>query len=111
MLTLTTPTGERHYATVTGLNAETVTLEVAQRPVVLALNDVELFWDGAFVALWRMPDLTATDLKPGDDLKRRVADFQRANGLPSDGVLGEETLLRLAATSSVSRPSLSRSTP
>ena len=111
MLMLATPTGERHYATVTGLNAETVTLEVAQRPVVLALNDVERFWDGAFVALWRMPDLAATDLKPGDDFKRRVADFQRANGLQSDGVLGEETLLRLAATSTVSRPSLSKSTP
>ena len=95
----------------TGLGAETVTLDVARRPVVLALNDVERFWDGAFVALWRVPDLAATDLKPGDDLKRRVVAFQRANGLLADGVLGEETLLRLAATIPGPRPSLSRSTP
>src|SRR5207237_1250162 len=59
MLTLTTPTGERHYATVTGLDADTVTLELGPRATTQALNDVERFWDGAFVALWRTPDLAA----------------------------------------------------
>jgi len=111
MLTLMTPTGERHYATVTALGADTVTLDLAPRPVTLLLNDVERFWDGAFVALWRTPDLAATLLKPGDDLRQRVVAFQRANGLRPDGVVGEETLLRLAATTSGSRPSLSRATP
>jgi general secretion pathway protein A len=111
MLTLAAPTGERHYATVRGLGAETVTLDVARRPVVLALNEVERFWDGAFVALWRVPDLAATELKPGDDHRRRVVAFQRANGLQTDGVLGDETLLRLAVTTPGSRPSLSRSSP
>src|SRR5207245_7023078 len=48
MLTLMTPTGERHYATVTALGADTVTLDLAPRPVTLLLNDVERFWDGAF---------------------------------------------------------------
>ena len=111
MLTLMTPTGERHYATVTALGADTVTLDLAPRPVTLLLNDVERFWDGAFVALWRTPDLAATLLKPGDDLRQRVVAFQRANGLRPDGVVGEETLLRLAATTPGSRPSLSRATP
>jgi len=111
MLTLMTPTGERHYATVTALGADTVTLDLAPRPVTLLLNDVERFWDGAFVALWRTPDLAATLLKPGDDLRQRVVAFQRANGLRADGVVGEETLLRLAATTPGSRPSLSRATP
>jgi general secretion pathway protein A len=111
ILTLTTPNGDRRYATATALTADTVTVEVARRAITLALSDVEGFWDGAFVALWRTPDLAATDLKPGDDLKRRVLAFQRANGLLADGVLGEETLLRLAATTPGPRPSLSRSTP
>jgi general secretion pathway protein A len=111
MLTLMTPTGERHYATVTALGADTVTLDLAPRPVTLPLNDVERFWDGAFVALWRTPDLAATPLKPGDDLRQRVVAFQRANGLRADGVVGEETLLRLAATTPGPRPSLSRAAP
>lgn len=111
ILTLTTPTGDRHYVTATALAADTVTVDLARRAVTLALNDIDRFWDGAFVALWRTPDLAATDLKPGDDLKRRVVAFQRANGLLADGVLGEETLLRLAATTPGPRPSLSRSTP
>jgi general secretion pathway protein A len=111
MLTLTTPSGDRHYATVIGLDADTVTLELGARAATLALNDVERFWDGAFVALWRTPDLTATPLKPGGDFRQRVVAFQRANGLEADGVLGEETLLRLAATTPGSRPSLSKATP
>jgi len=111
MLTLTTPTGDRHYVTATALADDAVTVEVARKPIMLALTDVDRFWDGAFVALWRSPDLAATDLKPGDDLRRRVVAFQRANGLLADGVLGEETLLRLAATIPGPRPSLSRSTP
>jgi general secretion pathway protein A len=111
MLTLTTPTGDRHYATATALADDTVTVEVVRHPITLALNDVDRFWDGAFVALWRSPDLGATDLKPGDDLKRRVVAFQRAHGLLADGVLGEDTLLQLAARMPGPRPSLSRSTP
>jgi hypothetical protein len=111
MLTLTTPTGDRHYATVTGLDGDTVTLQLGPRAATLALNDVERFWDGAFVALWRTPDLAATPLKPGDDFRQRVVAFQRANGLQADGVLGEETLLRLAATTPGSRPSLSKAVP
>ena len=107
-LILTTPAGDRHYATVVALGADTVTLDLPEQPVIVSLADVERFWDGAFVALWRAPDLTATELKPGDDLKRRVVAFQRANGLQADGVLGEETLLRLAMTTQGPRPSLSK---
>jgi general secretion pathway protein A len=111
MLTFTTPTGDRHYSTVTALADDTVTLELGPRAATLAQNDVERFWNGSFVALWRTPDLAATPLKPGDDFRQRVMAFQRANGLHADGILGEETLLRLAATTAGQRPSLSKVTP
>jgi len=111
MLTLMTPTSERHYAIVTALGADTVTLDLPSGPATLALHDVERFWDGAFVALGRMPEVAATPLKPRDDLRERVRQFQRANGLRADGVLGEETLLRLAATTHGLSLSLSRTTP
>jgi general secretion pathway protein A len=94
-LTLTTAAGDRHYATVTALGPGSVTLDVG-RPVTLSTAEVERVWDGAFVALWKAPDLAATELRPGDDQPERVRAFQRAHGLTPDGVPGEETLLRLA---------------
>jgi general secretion pathway protein A len=111
ILTLMTSTGERHYVTVTALGVDTVTLNLSSRVMTLPLHDVERFWDGAFVALWRTPNLSATALKPGDGLRQRVLAFQRANGLRADGVLGEETLLRLAATTPGPSPSLSKVRP
>jgi general secretion pathway protein A len=108
MLTLMTPSGERHYVTVTALDSGTITLDLASGPVSLPVSEVEPLWDGAFVVLWRTPDLAATELRPGDDLKERVVAFQRAHGLRADGVLGEETLLRLATMTPGPRPSLSK---
>ena len=117
-LTLTTPAGDKRYATVTGLGADTVSLDVAGQRTKLALADVERFWDGAFVLLWKASG--ASDdaawlrqrLPEGNDLRSRVLAFQRANGLTPDGVVGEETLVRLAATAPGARvPSLARATP
>lgn len=111
-LTLATPAGDKHYVTVTALGADTVTLDLAGRPVTLPTGEVERFWDGAFLAFWKAPDLAATELRPGDDQKRRIAAFQRANGLTPDGALGEETLLRLATTARAANvPSLAKAAP
>jgi hypothetical protein len=107
MLTIMAPTGERHYAIVAALSADTVTLDLPSRPTTLPLHEVERFWDGAFMALWRMPEVAATLLKPGHDLRERVREFPRTNGLRADGVLGEETLSRLAAMTADRGPSLS----
>jgi general secretion pathway protein A len=111
MLTLISATGEHRYAIVTALGADTVTLDRPSGPTTLALHDVEPFWDGAFVALGRMLEVADPPLKPDDDLRERVREFQRANGLRTDGVLGEETLLRLAATTHGLSLSLSKTTP
>jgi general secretion pathway protein A len=139
MLTLTAPGGERHYATMTALQADTATLDVAGQSVTFRLTEIERFWDGAFLALWKAPGLATADLRPGmasrdvlwlrqqlpdggsaaertmvfdDDLKQRVVAFQRANGLTPDGVVGDETLLRIAAMATDSRmPSLSKARP
>ena len=139
VLTLTTPAGERHYATMTALQTDTATLDVAGESVTLSLAEIERFWDGAFLALWKAPGLATADLRPGmasrdvlwlrqqlpdggstaertmvfdDDLKRRVVAFQRANGLTPDGIVGDETLLRIAAMATDARmPSLSKARP
>lgn len=111
-LTLTTAAGDRHYVTATALGADSVTLDIAGRAITLPLGEVERVWDGAFVALWKTPDVAASELRPGADQKARVRAFQRANGLTPDGVLGEETLLRLATTTRAANvPSLVKAAP
>lgn len=139
MLTLSSTAGERHYATMTSLNEDTATLDIAGEKVIFPLAEIERFWDGAFVALWRAPGLTMTDIQPGmagrdvlwlreqltsgngaadrtavydDDLRRRVVAFQRANGLTPDGIVGDETLVRIATMATDARmPSLSKARP
>jgi general secretion pathway protein A len=139
MLTLVSPDGEPHYATMTALQSDTATLDVAGETVTIPLTEIERIWDGAFVALWRTPGLATTDLRPGmssrdvawlrqqlaeggatperltvydDELKQRVVAFQRANGLTPDGIVGDETLVRIAAMATDARmPSLSKARP
>jgi general secretion pathway protein A len=126
ILTLTGVGGDARPAVLTMLGDDTGTLEVAGRTLTLPLREIERVWDGAFVALWRPPNLTAAALAPGardrgvpwlrqrlaaadgqpttaqasdlydDDLKRRVMAFQRSQQLAPDGIVGEETLLRLS---------------
>ena len=126
ILTLNGASGDMRPAVLTALGDDSATLEMAGRTLTLPLREVERVWDGAFVALWRPPSLAAAALAPGtrdrgvpwlrerlavadgqtpparssdlydDDLKRRVMAFQRSQQLAPDGIVGEETLLRLS---------------
>ena len=128
ILTLNGANGDVRPAVLTTLGDDTATLEMAGRTLTLPLREVERVWDGAFVALWRPPSLAAAALAPGtrdrgvpwlrerlavadgqptparssdlydDDLKRRVMAFQRSQQLAPDGIVGEETLLRLSTS-------------
>jgi general secretion pathway protein A len=139
VLTLSSTTGERHYATMIELQDDTATLDVAGEKMTFPLAEIERQWDGAFLAVWRAPGITMTDLRPGmagrdvvwlrqqltsgngpaerttvydDDLRQRVVAFQRANGLTPDGIVGDETLLRIAAMGTDARaPSLTKARP
>jgi general secretion pathway protein A len=133
--------GTKHHAVVTAVGGEQVTLEFGSRRRVLSLDDVERFWDGAFTVLWKRPPVGAIGIEPGtrasgivwlrrrlaaiegttpperpsdlydDALHRRVVAFQRARSLHPDGILGEETLLRLATEGDPQAPSLTRARP
>lgn len=136
VLELVTPVGVKHYATVTAIGAETATLEFGQRQFTFPLGEIDRFWDGAFVVLWRPPVLITLPLTPGargkdvawlrqrlgdvdggpvsantvelydEELRRRVVTFQRDQSLVADGIVGEETLARLVALRDPSIPSL-----
>src|SRR5262249_27609960 len=126
ILSLTGAGGATRPAVLTGLGDDTATLEVAGQTLTVPLREGERAWDGAFLALWRPPTVTATALAPGtldrgepwlrerlavadgeptsprasdlydEELKRRVMAFQRSQQLAPDGIVGEETLLRLS---------------
>ena len=124
---LTVPPGVKHYAAVTALGPDTATLEFADRKITLPLTEIDQFWDGSFVVLWRPPTpglvsigpasrgkdvewlrgrLEALDGQPiasrkgdvfDDMLRERVVAFQRSRSLIPDGIAGEETLTHLSA--------------
>ena len=54
-LELAGPGGERRYAVLTALTPSEATLRFGDRVVTALLAEVEPFWDGAFVVLWRPP--------------------------------------------------------
>jgi general secretion pathway protein A len=125
---LATPPGVKHYATVTALGGDTATLEFGEEKVTLPLSEIDQFWDGSFVVLWRPPApgvvsigpasrrkdvewlrarLAAVDGQPipagrndvyDDALRERVVAFQRSRSLVPDGIAGEETLTHLSVT-------------
>lgn len=123
-LELAGPEGERRYGVLTALTPSAATLRFGDRVVTAELTEVEPFWDGSFVVLWRPPPGAlplrrgasgpATDWlrqrmvwgggavpaaergRPYDQgLVERVVAFQRARSLEPDGVVGGETAILL----------------
>jgi general secretion pathway protein A len=127
ILELATPDGKKHHVVLTGLDGETATLQIGELRVTLPTVEIERFWDGPFVMVWKSPVDGPLPLQPGmrgrdviwlrrqlgavdgraapasagepydEELKRRVAAFQQIESLTPDGIAGEETLVRLAA--------------
>jgi len=128
ILELATPDGRKHHVVLASLDGDRATLEIGARRVTLPASEVERFWDGPFVMIWKSPVTGPVPLQPGmlgrdvawlrqrlgaldgqpitakanqtydDELKRRVAVFQQGEALVPDGIAGEETLVRLVAT-------------
>src|SRR5262245_14376068 len=128
ILDLTTPDGRKHHVVLASLDGERATIEIGSRRVTLPSIDLERFWDGLFVMIWRSPVTGRLPLQPGmtgrdvawlrqrlgaadgqpvtarasqvydEELRQKVAVFQQAEALVPDGIAGEETLVRLVAT-------------
>jgi general secretion pathway protein A len=141
VLELATPDGAKHYVVVSGLAGDRATLQIGERRVTLPTAEIERFWDGPFVMVWKAPLTGPLPLQPGmrspdvvwlreklaaldgtssaaggtlydDELKKRVATFQQSESLTPDGIAGEETLVRLtAAAPGGSIPSLTGARP
>jgi general secretion pathway protein A len=127
IIELSTPTGDRRYATVVALDEQNATLDFGGRRHTFPVSEIDLYWDGPFILLWKAPVLSSVPIRPGtrgkdvewvreqfaeldgvpgggrnryvfdDDLRARVIAFQRSRSLMADGIVGEETLTHLSA--------------
>jgi general secretion pathway protein A len=115
------------HALLQGVGTSHVRLDLGGERYELARASLSNFWNGEFVALWRLPaDVPATSVKRGDagpgvawvksrlaaldggnaesgpaffdaDLEERVRKLQTAYGIRADGIVGPETLFALSA--------------
>ena len=125
IIELAGPTGDRRYATVIAVEDQTATLDFGGQRHTFPLSEVDLYWDGPFILLWRDPALSSRPIVLGargkdvewvrqrlteldgvtflgrdravfdDDLHNHVIRFQRSRSLIADGIVGEETLTHL----------------
>jgi len=127
ILELSAPNGERRHATVVALGDDTATFDFGGRRYTVALAEVDRYWAGPFIVLWKPASVSAASIAPGargkdvewvrqrlsemdgtpvggrqrdvfdEDLRSRVVAFQRARSLVADGIVGEETLVHLSS--------------
>ena len=125
ILELTGPAGDRHRAALVALTEDSATLAIGQREYVFSLAEIDRFWDGAFILIWKAPPIRSRLISQGvrgpevewlrrqldaldgrktagsvsdlydADLERRVIAFQRSRALVPDGRVGGETLAHL----------------
>jgi general secretion pathway protein A len=126
LLRMTTTDGARLYVPLVALAPADATLEIDGQRLTFPLREIEGFWDGPFLVVWKFPIPDRRVLAPGargadvawvrsrlasvegsdpgadssdffdEKLRERVRSFQRAHTLAADGVVGEETLLHLS---------------
>jgi general secretion pathway protein A len=65
VLDLATPDGKKHHVVLTGLDGERATLRIHGLRVTLPTAEIERFWDGAFLAVWKSPVTGPLPLQPG----------------------------------------------
>ena len=123
ILELRLPNGERRRAVLAGLGGETATLVIQGRQMDFSIAEIAMLWDGSFMFIWK-PPVIVRNLSTGakgesvrwlqrafnrldgmpesavsgvfnEDLKQRVLDFQIKSSLIPDGIVGNETLVRL----------------
>jgi general secretion pathway protein A len=118
--------GEYH-ATLISLQGEDAVLTFGSEKRTVDLKELSKAWSGEYLLLWRAPREYKKELKPGeggplvtwvdrqlslaqgrsvearqgllygDEMVKRVKEFQRAAGLKPDGIIGPWTIMRLSA--------------
>lgn len=125
ILTLRDSRGHSHYAAVTAIEEDRVSLFLGNETITSPPAALDRFWHGEYMLLWRPPPLRARRISVGssgadviwlrhalaqaqgtgfadadnpvfdDALRRRVLGFQRQHALKEDGIVGVQTLIAI----------------
>ncbi len=119
------PNGDKRHGTLVGLQGNTATLTIDGQDYVFPVQEVDRWWDGSLILIWKPPfdtlilpmgmqgeeiiwvrrTLDACEGKPvqaspsdlfDESLRQRILVFQKTQRLVEDGRIGPETLVRLA---------------
>ncbi|NRF72109.1 AAA family ATPase [Aquincola sp. S2] len=117
LITLVDPGNRARPALLVGLRDRHALLRLGDHTHAVAIDALAARWRGDFATLMRrpadnegMPDWIAAQLGAGEAdaaaLRARIAAFQRAQGLPADGVAGPLTLMQLNRAAGIDEPRL-----
>jgi general secretion pathway protein A len=135
ILTLRDEAGKIFYAIVTGINNSSATVHNGSTTQTVSLNLLGKYFQGEFMTLWQAPQNFRPSLHPGERgadvdwlatqltklnglkgpeanlaydpaLAKLVRNFQAAQGLKVDGIVGPKTYMLLNRTAGVQEPAL-----
>ncbi len=117
--------GDDHYAVIRSIERDQLVIQLDQQYWNISFGELEQHWKGQFTLLWVKPPGYTTRIQPGDSgpivqwlaqqmdhlqgemiptqafksmnamLSERLKSFQQSEGLPSDGIVGPLTLIRI----------------
>ena len=134
VLTLLNSRGEPRQVTLGEISHNTATLYFNNKNYRLELSELDRYWYGSYILLWKKPPLYTRAITPGEDsrlvpwldtqlagilhedklgsdrydkaLARRVRAFQQQQGLKADGIVGPLTLIHINTLSDSDLPTL-----
>jgi len=140
ILRLISKQGQEFYATLTDIQQDNATVMNGSSPIKVSLKDLESYWLGDYILIWRPPEQYQGEIKPGmqdvlvpwlykqlaliqntpyhsrdntlydKELAERVKGFQSAEGFLPDGIVGPQTLMRLVDIDGSNTPVLIKKT-
>ncbi|MDQ6997572.1 MAG: AAA family ATPase [Mariprofundus sp.] len=128
--------GQDHYAVIRSIEGDRLVIQLDQQYWDISFSELEQHWKGELTLLWLQPPGYTKDIQQGDAgpivqwlaqqmdniqgemipkqtfktmntmLAERLKNFQQSEGLPSDGIVGPLTLIRINERIDQSMPRL-----
>ena len=131
-LRVISPSGKRRYIAITEIHNDFATVYSGRKPFKITLSQLDQYWHGTFVLLWKEPNGYTAPIKPGEsnvvinwlqsqlgisgesstgnlysrELLTKVRAFQTKHHLISNGIVGPITIIHLNTQSNKKTPTL-----